>query len=532
MQDQAEASPSHRCDDVPDTISTSRWYECLLRGKREPPSNATRCERLQEQLLCPPGINLGRVYAFVLAVPLVWLAGYGLTGHEMLLDGNLFKLYILFFTCLLAGSLTEITGLPGLLGMLVVGMVLGNLERQTAWTQQPLKQDWASKTRGLALFIILIRAGLLLNPEQLRRLRLMVIRLAFLPCIVEAISVACFSNLILGLPWTWAFMLGFVLAAVSPAVVVPCMLNIQARCYGVEKGVQTLLVAAASIDNVLAISAFVVFLSITFSQGSIIKKIFMPFAEVTVGLTYGIILGIIFWFIPNHKDILAVAEIRSLLLMIGGITSYFGSMAIGMHAAGALGVVTLAFVASIGWRRQGYGDNNPVSLVFGYFWLVFQPLLFGLIGTEIDFVQLKLTTVGYGLIILFVGLFFRCSAAFLAVSGGHFNLKEKVFAAIAWSPKATVQAAIGLTALDTAEAMSNPNPQHIEWGREILTIAVMSILVSAPIGGIFIECCASKLLEKSKGAPTALETVPRKLDDAPAAPPMHASDASIAMEQP
>ena len=532
MQDQIEPSPS---DEHHDKKSASHWYECFLQGGRALLPEATQLQHLHCNLLCSPGIKLGRVYTLFLACPLVWLAAYGLTGHEMLLNGNLFKLYILFFTCLLAGWLTEFTRLPGLLGMLVAGVVLGNLEHHIDWMKHPLQQDWSGKTRSLALIVILIRAGLGLNPEHLQRLSLLVIRLAFVPCTIEAISVACMSNLILGLPWTWAFMLGFVLAAVSPAVVVPCMLTIQEQGYGVSKGIPTLLLAAASLDDVLAISAFVVFLGITFSQGSVIKKVFMPFVEVFVGLLYGIILGVIFWCIPNHKNKFALAEIRSILLMIGGISSYFGSILIEMHAAGALGVLALAFVASIGWRQQSYDDSNSVSLIFGYFWFIFQPLLFGLIGTEIDFSQVKLTTVGYGLIVLFSGLFFRCCGTFLAVSGDYFTLKEKLFAAIAWLPKATVQAAIGPTALDISEAMHDQDPQHIEWGRDILTLAVMAILIAAPLGGVLIGCCTSKLLEKSKDIPAAeilkasqsLDNASYILDRSSSEPPIHPSDTAI-----
>ena len=512
MQNPAETSPP---DQHSDKARASHWYERLLRRDRAIPSDGTRWDRLGLNLLCPPGINLGRAFAFLLAIPLVWLAGYGLTGQEMLINGNLFKLYVLFFACLLGGWFTEIIRLPGLLGMLFVGMILGNLERQTSLGKQPFHQDWSGKTRGLALVVILIRAGLSLNPKQLRRLSLMVVRLAFVPCTIEAIAVACLSNLILGFPWTWAFMLGFALSAVTPAVVVPCILKVQEVGYGVDKGIPTLLAAASSIDDLLAISAFVVFLGITFSQGSIIEQIFVPFAEIVVGLLYGIFIGILFWYIPNRKDNFAIAEIRSILLLIGGIASYFGSSLVEMHSSGPLGVLTLAFVASYGWRRQGYDDDNPVALIFNYLWLVFQPLIFGLIGTEIDIFQIKLTTVGYGVIVIIGGLLFRCCGAFLAVSGGNLNVKEKVFTAIAWLPKATVQAAIGPNALDTAMAMSNPNPQDIEWGRDILAIAVLAILISAPIGGIFIECFASRLLEKSERKQTAevLRSISLALED-------------------
>ncbi|CAG0904048.1 unnamed protein product [Darwinula stevensoni] len=468
-------------------MANSHCHECVLRGDKEVNADATRWKRLRQSLLCPPGVKLGRACTFLLVFPLVWIAGYGLTGHEMLLDGNLFKIYIIFFACLLGGWLMEIIRLPGLLGMIIVGMIFGNLKHQISWMEHPIQHGWSGKIRGVALVVILIRAGLGLNPEQLRRLSLMVARLAFVPSTVEAIIVACVSNLILGLRWAWAFTLGFALAAVSPAIVVPYMLKIQENGYGVDKGIPTLLLAASSLNDVFSIWAFLVFLGITFSQRSFVMQTIMPFVEVLLGFLYGIVIGIILWFIPNRKDNFALAEIRSILLLIGGIASYFGSISIKMHSAGALGALTLAFVASYGWRRQGYKQDNPVSLNFNFLWFIFQPLLFGLVGAELDFLKIKLTTVRYGLIVIFIGLLFRCCGAFVVLSGGNLNVKEKLFVAFSWLPKATVQAAVGSNALDAALALTDPNPQHIEWGQDILTIAVMAILVSAPIGATFIR---------------------------------------------
>ena len=478
MQRRTEATFSSDQHDI--GARTSNWCDCLLRRTRSLSPNATRWDRLRHSLFCPPGVNLGRAYAFLLAVPIIWIAGYCLAGQEMLVNGNLFQLYILFIVCLLGGWCMELIGLPGLLGMLFAGMIVGNLERQTGWMTHPIHQDWSAKTRGLALIVIFICAGLELNPDQLRRLSLIVIRLAFIPCVIEAVTVACISYFILGFPWTWAFMLGFALSAASTAIVVPCMLKIQREGYGVDKGVPTMLTAASSIDDIFAISIFAIFLGLTFSEGSIIRKMFMPLAEVTVGILYGIIFGIVLWFVPNRKDKFAIVEIRSILLLLGGIVSYFGSIIIEMHSGGALGVLTMAFVASLGWRTQGYESDNPVALNFSYLWCIFEPLIFGLIGYEIDFTQIKLTTIGYGVIVIIGGLFFRCCASYFALHGGNFNVKEKVFSSIAWMPKAIVQAAIGPSALDAAQAMLHPNPQYIEWGRDIVTIVVTAILFRLP----------------------------------------------------
>ncbi|KAI8793850.1 mitochondrial sodium/hydrogen exchanger 9B2, partial [Biomphalaria glabrata] len=148
----------------------------------------------------------------------------------------------------------------------------------------------------IALTVILTRAGLGLDPKALRRLSFVVLRLAFLPCLTETIIDGIASHLILGFPWQWAFMLGFVIAAVSPAVVVPSLISIGERRFGIDKGIPTLVIAAASLDDILAITGFGVLLGITFSTGDIAWTLSKGPLEVVLGTVYGIIGGIILWF--------------------------------------------------------------------------------------------------------------------------------------------------------------------------------------------------------------------------------------------
>ena len=148
--------------------------------------------------------------------------------------GPVFTVLLLLVAAILGGKLVQLVNLPPLLGMLVVGMALANIP--VIKTVGRLDSSWSSIIRSTALAVILIRAGLGLDPVKLRSLSLMVFRLAFLPCLGESCIVAILSHFILGLPWLWGFMLGFVLSAVSPAVVVPCLLSLQSRGLGVDKG--------------------------------------------------------------------------------------------------------------------------------------------------------------------------------------------------------------------------------------------------------------------------------------------------------
>merc|ERR550519_108753 len=152
----------------------------------------------------------------------------------------------------------------------------------------------------------------------------MVFRLAFCPCLTEATVVAIASNLFLGLPWEWGFMLGFVLAAVSPAVVVPCLLNMQERGFGVAKGIPTLVIAAASVDDVLAISCFTILLGITFnSSGNLALAILQGPLEALAGIAFGLAWGGLAVYLPPAPQPSTV--LRVLVLGGGSLLALFGS---------------------------------------------------------------------------------------------------------------------------------------------------------------------------------------------------------------
>ena len=329
----------------------------------------------------------------------------------------------------------------------------------------------------------------------------MVFRLAFTPCLAETLTVAVASHFLLGFPWIWGFMLGFVLAAVSPAVVVPCLLGLQERGYGVDKGIPTLVIAAASVDDVLAISGFTILLGITFKPNQdIIAIIFQGPKEVAIGLLFGIAWAILSTLFPG-KDDKIMGKLRFGMVFLGGLLAYFGSKSLQLDGAGALAVLVMAFVAGIGWRKRGWSNENMVTSTLSDLWMIFQPILFGLIGTEIRVSELDPETVGYGLAVLAIGLTIRIIVSYLAVLGGDLSMKERIFVALAWLPKATVQAALGPVALDSLynsdlEESSELFQTRKNLGLQVLTIAVLVILITAPIGSVAITLTGPRLLNK------------------------------------
>lgn len=187
------------------------------------------------------------------------------------------------------------------------------------------------------------------------------------------------------------------------------------------------------------------------------------------------------------------------MLFLGGILAQFGSSAVDLKGAGALAVLVMAFVAGLGWKKKGWVDENPVSDLYGNLWVIFQPLLFSLIGTEIRVSDLDGGVVGKGLLVLAIGLVIRVIVTFFVVMGGDLDSKERLFVAFAWFPKATVQAALGPLAFDETLKLGSDHPSYEtnkERGLIILTVAVLSILVTAPIGSAAIMLTHPFLLNK------------------------------------
>merc|ERR1712126_368592 len=482
--------------------------------------------------------------------------------------GTVFALLVLILLALIGGYLVKLLGdllshllgvtisLPPLLGMLVVGILLKNIpynlgqfgrgdcfmdginetfvdsihdldtERSLTLEDEEEEKDVEASfftdchpryigheldpilsrgLRTLCLAVILLRAGLELDPVQLYKLSGMVVRATFLPCLVEAGAVALLSHYILGFPWTVGFMLGFVLAAVSPAVIIPCLMSLSGRGYGVAKGIPTLVIAACSADDVVAISGFGIFLGLTFSKGKPLWQLILhgPI-EVIIGVSFGVFWGILAQWIPN-KDHHHVAFFRWLILFGGGLTALFGAHLIHYDGAGGLATIIMAFVAGMQWRKEGWGDHNPVTKTFQRMWIILQPVIFALIGTEIQIHKINLETLGYSILVLFIALVIRMIGTYVAVMGGELNVKKKVFMAFAWLPKATVQAALGPIFLDNVLKVADDKwgddglGDKAEWtamGNDILTLAVLSILITAPLGAVSILALGPKLLEK------------------------------------
>uniref|UniRef100_A0A8C9SLP1 Cation/H+ exchanger transmembrane domain-containing protein n=1 Tax=Scleropages formosus TaxID=113540 RepID=A0A8C9SLP1_SCLFO len=365
-------------------------------------------------------------------------AVWSITEKECLPGGNLFGIVILFISAVCGGKLVgliqfpTLPPFPPLLGMLLAGFVLRNVPYITSAVY--IDQNWSAALRNIALAIILTRAGLGLDASALRKLKAVCLRVAVGPCMVEACTVALVSHFLMDLPWIWAFILGFVLSAVSPAVVVPSMLLLQKDGFGVDKGIPTLLMAAGSFDDVLAITGFNTCLGMAFSTGANAELKERNHCIICSNLLP--LVNIIGSFSLDEDLVIR----RSFLLLGLSVFAVFASRVAGFSGAGGLCTLVMAFLAGLNWKQSKVGGvKKTQEILKTQMWDIFQPLLFGLIGAEITISTLDPKTVGLGLATLSTGLVVRVAFTFAMVLVAGFNFKEKVFIALAWLPKATVQ---------------------------------------------------------------------------------------------
>nr|CAD7453669.1 unnamed protein product [Timema tahoe] len=262
---EASTNEETKLEPYDNTIEDNVQNEAGNRNKRK-----TLINRLLPSAVCPQQSLPLYLFTAAILLLLLWGVLYTLFKDLVAPRGPLFQMLFLFILAYLAGQFTSLCRLPPLLGMLVTGIALRNVG---FFHMTGIFVDLVSTLRNTAMVVILIKAGLGLDAGALRRLSLIVVRLAFIPCLAEAATVCLVSHFLLGYSWLWGLLLGFILGAVSPAVVVPSLLTLKEKGYGEDKGISTLVVAASSIDDIAAISGFGIVLSVIFSQGKIVNDI-------------------------------------------------------------------------------------------------------------------------------------------------------------------------------------------------------------------------------------------------------------------
>ena len=298
--------------------------------------------------------------------------------------------------------------------------------------------------RAVCLTVILLMAGLELDPVALQHLAGLLVAGTLIPCIVELCAAMVLAHFILGFDWLVAAILGVMLTGISAAVVIPAVLQLTHRNYGVAKGIPTLAIACCASSDAFAIAGMGILTGIYFnhSNSPLARLILQGPIEIIVGFLFAFLWGGLVKYLPN-KDHQNLKFFRWLLLLCGGLISIFGSKVIGYEGAGGVSAVVGAFIANKKWRELGWEEENNTEKNLKKMWIILSPVIFGLVGTEVQLNKLDGQTVGLGLAVLFGTVAIRSLAAFLAMWNREFNWREMLFLAIAWIPKATVQAALG-----------------------------------------------------------------------------------------
>lgn len=379
----------------------------------------------------------------------------------------------------LAGKISSKLGLPALIGMVVWGVVIGPnmgklLDSQTLMVSPVFRQ--------IALIIILARAGLTLNLKHLKRVGRPAFFMSFVPATFEIAGIFLLAPLLLGLTGIDAVLLGSVLAAVSPAVVVPKMIQLIQEGYGTKKGVPQLILAGASVDDVFVLVLFSVFLNV--AQGgslSWISLLLIP-VRVALGISLGLLAGYLLSLIFEH---FVKRSIDQTLIFL---STAFLLVELENRSLLPLSGLLAVMFAGIMLARVNDAQAEKLAHHYNQLWAGAEIGLFVLVGSILDVSQLWQAGPAAAALI-FGGLVFRMIGVRLSLVKSPFDRSERFFCMIAYTPKATVQASIGGVPLALGLAS----------GEIILVVAVLSIMLTAPLGAFLIEKSYPRLLTKDEG---------------------------------
>ncbi len=369
--------------------------------------------------------------------------------------------------------------LPALLGTIIAGILLGPHVLNLIDTKI---LDISPDLRQIALIVILMRAGLSLNLKELKKVGRPAILMCFVPACFEILAVSIIAPKILGITVIEAAILGCVVAAVSPAVIVPSMIKLIYSRYGVDKSIPQIVMAGSSVDGIFIIVLFGVFMSLAGGESiSIIQIISIPIS-VCVGATIGILTG---W---SLSKIMKKIDIRDTAKVLAILSISFLFIALENKVKNIIPFSGLLAVMTMGMGLLYFSPEiaKNMSLKFSKIWVVAEILLFVLVGASVDLSYI-LSSGSTIIILIIIAVVFRMLGVFISLLKTDLNIKEKFFCMVSYTPKATVQAAIG----------GIPLARGIASGNMIMAASVVSILVMAPIGEIGIKALYKKCLKKS-----------------------------------
>ncbi len=395
----------------------------------------------------------------------------------------LLSLAIIFLVGLSAAAMFNAIKLPRIIGMLASGIIVGPYVLDLL---DPSILGISSELRRIALIIILIKAGLSLDLSDLKKVGRPAVLMAFLPACFEIVGYVCFAPMLFGLSLAEAAVMGAVLSAVSPAVVVPRMVKMIEEKQGTDKSIPQMILAGASCDDIFVIVLFSTF--VTMAQGGTVSV--LDLANIPISIILGVLLGVsagsaLFLLfeltykkgrkIRNTTKVVVILAVAFLLMSVE--TMLTGIVAV----SGLLAVTAMACVIKI---KSDMAVSVQLSEKYGELWTAAEVVLFVLVGAAVD-IRYTLSAGLTALAMIFTALAFRAAGVLICLIGTELNAKERFFCVIAYLPKATVQAAIG----------SVPLALGLPCGNAVLSVAVLAIIITAPLGAIGIDSSCKRLLK-------------------------------------
>lgn len=396
------------------------------------------------------------------------------------------SLAFIFLVGLMMATLCRKIKLPRIVGMLLAGVLLGPYVLDLL---DPSILNVSADLRQMALIIILIKAGLSLDLSDLKKVGRPALLMSFLPACFEIAAFVLFAPALLNVTRLEAAIIGAVLGAVSPAVVVPKMVQLIEGGWGTDKGIPQLILAGASLDDVFVIVLFSALVGM--AQGGAAEL--ADFIAIPVSILLGIILGIIVGFVlaelfeRAHRTGKSIRGSNKMIIVIG---TAFLLMAVEtwlegvVSVSGLLAVMSMACVIRLRCRPEASGDLAEKS---GKLWLAAELILFVLVGAAVD-IRYTLEAGSIAVAMIFIALVFRSVGVWLCMLGTKLSFREKLFCVIAYVPKATVQAAIG----------GVPLALGLACGNIVLSVAVLSIVITAPLGAFGMDITYKLLLNRSE----------------------------------
>ena len=378
---------------------------------------------------------------------------------------------------LAAGWLFNKMKLPSLLGMILIGILISpscfNLVDDSILLI-------SSDIRQIALVIILTRAGLSLNISDLKKVGRPAIMMCFVPACIQIIGTIIFAPLLLGISTLEATIVGSVIAAVSPAVIVPRMIKLIEEGYGVRQSIPQMILAGASVDDVFVIVLFTAFTTLaTTGSASILSFIQIP-TSIGLGVLLGLLVGkILLWFFQKYhlRDSIKVLIMLSVSFLFLEIQEQLEAI---ISVSGLLAIMSMGIMIKI----DDHVLAQRLSVKYNKLWLGAEVFLFVLVGVAVD-IRYALEAGSTVILLVIIALIFRMLGVFISLLGTHLTKNERLFCMMAYTPKATVQAAIGTI----------PLAMGLSCGSVVLTVAILSILLTAPFGAICVDKSYKKLLK-------------------------------------